>query len=66
MHNSIAPIRNEDICKWVSVAHEIDTQNGIISAPMASINALVNVKLEKNDNSAPPDRNCSELDSLPT
>ena len=37
-HNAISPVRNEDIHKWVSAAHDIDTQNGLISARMASIN----------------------------
>ena len=49
-HNSIVPVRNEDIHKWVLAAHDIDTQNRPISAPMASINLLVNAKLGKNEN----------------
>lgn len=50
--NVITPIKNEDILRWVLAASDIDTQNGPISVLMASINALVNTKLDKDDNFA--------------
>ena len=53
--NVIAPVRNDNIHKWVLAACDIDIQNGLISALTDAINALVNAKLDKDNNPAPPD-----------
>lgn len=65
-HNSIVPVRNEDIHKWVLAAHDIDTQNRPISALMASINPLVNAKLGKNENFVLPVHTAGDVHSLVT
>ena len=45
-HNALVPVRNENIHKWFLAAHNIKKQD-----VMTSINALVNMNLDKDNNS---------------